>query len=535
VKLKSITIKNLRRLDDLDLEFDGADVFLIAENAGGKTSALTAIARALGRDLAFERADFTDVTQSIEIIATLYDLDLNQQGVFAERIEFGQPITLQIGVLATWDALNEQAEVTHGYPRHGWARSSRDERDALPLIWLPAWRDPSRMLAFGAARGLLGALVDQLPLGASLQQALNAIQQAAQTLGADPALRQLLDDAGVTLGQLIPPAGGTPFDVGVGATTERDLLRQFELLMAYQSPAIPVGRQSSGLGQLAVFVFAARLIQDFPNSLLLVDEPEISLHPQAQRALAALLTSSSAQTIIATHSSNILDGVDPRGVVRLFDGGNGVESASASALSDDEARRLARLSTPLTAESFFARKVVLVEGISDVLAIRAMATRAGRNLDAEGVTLLSLEGGGGFEAYVKLLGPFGLGLELLGLCDADQEALWSRWLEAAGFGQNLDRSAMEALGFFVCDRDLEDEFIQTLGVGTVVQLIDNEGETPAFQAFINEPKHQNKSPEDQIRSFFRKQGRKARYAPLLVDATAAGGEPHPLQEVLARA
>jgi hypothetical protein len=183
-----------------------------------------------------------------------------------------------------------------------------------------------------------------------------------------------------------------------------------------------------------------------------------------------------------------------------------------------------------------ARKVILVEGVSDILAVRATAERAGRNLDDEGIVVLSLGGGGGFDAHVKVLGPAGLGVELLGLCDVDHEAHWARRLELAGFGAAIDRETMEALGFFVCDRDLEDEFIKTLGVAAVERLIAAEGELWALEVLAQQPAHRTGSRHDQLRRFFgTKSGRKARYAPLLVAATAPGEEPRPLREVLARA
>lgn len=534
VKLKALIVKNFRRLGDLQLTLNGASAFLIAENAGGKTATLVALARALGVDVTFSLADFDKPDEPIEIIATLVDLDLEQQGVFAERIEFGQEITLQIGALATWDPANGRADVTHGYPRQGWSRSTRDEREALPFVWLPAWRDPARLLAFGASRGVLADLLEKLPLAPSLQQALQQIEQAAQTLSADPALQQLLTDGGTLLGQLIPTAQPNPFGIGVTAATERDLLRQFQLLLTTSTVPIPVPEQSSGMSQLAVFVFALRLLREFPGAILAVDEPEVSLHPQAQRALVALLEASAPQTLVATHSSNVLDGVDPRRVVRLRDVGGKVEAAVPSGLSDGEAIRLARLSTPLSAEAFFARKVIIVEGISDALALRAFSRRLGRSLDAEGVTLLSADGGGGLDAYLKLLGPAGLGLDVAGLCDADQEAQWGKWLEDAGLGQSLDRAGMEALGFFVCDQDLEDELIRAVGLTGVEHLVAAEGEDQALQTFAQQPQQAAKPRQDVIRAFFRKQGRKARYAPLLVDAVPAGQEPRPLTELLAR-
>jgi hypothetical protein len=190
----------------------------------------------------------------------------------------------------------------------------------------------------------------------------------------------------------------------------------------------------------------------------------------------------------------------------------------------------------LTAASSFARKAILVEGVSDALAVRAMADRAGRNLDAERVAVLPLGGGGGLEASLKLLGPAGLGLGLLGLCDVDHEAHWARRLELAGLGSGLDRAAMEALGFFVCDRDLEDELIRTLGVAAVERVIAAEGDSAAFRALTQQPAHRNGRREDQLRRWLGAgSGRKARYAPLLVEATTPGEEPRPLREVVARA
>lgn len=180
--------------------------------------------------------------------------------------------------------------------------------------------------------------------------------------------------------------------------------------------------------------------------------------------------------------------------------------------------------------------MILVEGLSDSLAVQAMAERAGRDLAAEGIAMLSMEGGGGFDAHVKALGPEGLQRELLGLCDLDHEAHWARRLEAAGLGSRLDRAGMEALGFFVCDRDLEDEFIKTLGVSAVESVIAAQGESYALDVLARQPAHRNESRAAQLHRFFgTKSGRKARYAPLLVAATAPGAEPRPLRELLARA
>jgi Overcoming lysogenization defect protein-like, TOPRIM domain len=183
-----------------------------------------------------------------------------------------------------------------------------------------------------------------------------------------------------------------------------------------------------------------------------------------------------------------------------------------------------------------ARKAILVEGMSDVLAVRAMSARAGSDLDAERIAVIALGGGGGLDAQLNQLGPSDRGLELLGLCDVDHEARWARSLEAAGLGSRPDRAAMEALGFFVCDRDLEDELIKTLGVARVESVIAAAGELRLLETLAQQPAHRNGNRHDQLRRFFgTKSGRKARYASLVVEATTPGDEPRLLREVLDRA
>lgn len=65
MKLDYVRIRNFRGFAEAELDLRGATRYLIAQNAGGKTSLLTAIARALGRDLSFSITDFADPEQEI--------------------------------------------------------------------------------------------------------------------------------------------------------------------------------------------------------------------------------------------------------------------------------------------------------------------------------------------------------------------------------------------------------------------------------------------------------------------------------------
>ena len=115
---------------------------------------------------------------------------------------------------------------------------------------------------------------------------------------------------------------------------------------------------------------------------------------------------------------------------------------------------------------------MLVEGISDQLALEALARRRGRDLGAEGISVVPIGGATNIGRFLELFGPSGHNVRLAGLCDAAEERDYRRRLGRAGLGSNLTRAEMEALGFFVCVADLEDELIRSLGTARVEQLID---------------------------------------------------------------
>jgi hypothetical protein len=206
-----------------------------------------------------------------------------------------------------------------------------------------------------------------------------------------------------------------------------------------------------------------------------------------------------------------------------------------SGLSNDRDRWLHGLSSaPEAAEAFLARTVVLVEGVSDRLALETLAVRRGRNLDAEGISIVPIGGATNIRGFLDRFGPQGLDVRLAGLCDAAEEGDFRRGLERAGLGSDLTRADMERLGFFVCVADLEDELIRALGAETVERVVDSQGELGSFRTLQKQPPWLGRPTEEQLRRFMGSGGgRKIRYARLLVDALDLTQVPRPLDGVLA--
>jgi OLD-like protein len=181
-----------------------------------------------------------------------------------------------------------------------------------------------------------------------------------------------------------------------------------------------------------------------------------------------------------------------------------------------------------------ARGVVLVEGISDQRALEALAARRGRNLDAEGISIVPMGGAQAIGSFLDLFGPEGLDVRLAGLCDAAEEGDFRRGLERAGLGSDLTRADSEQLGFYVCVADLEDELIRSLGAAAVEQIIDAQGDLGSFRTLQKQPAWRGRTTQEQLRRFMGSGGsRKIRYARLLVDALDLTQVPRPLDRVLA--
>jgi hypothetical protein len=196
-----------------------------------------------------------------------------------------------------------------------------------------------------------------------------------------------------------------------------------------------------------------------------------------------------------------------------------------AAATEATARALAKVAA--------AEAVVLVEGISDQIAVEALAARRGRDLGAERVVVLPVGGVHAMTRYLRQFGPGGAGLRLAGLCDAREENVVRRGLASAGIGSPGTRAGMERLGFYVCVEDLEDELIRAIGAARVEALIDSQGDLGSFRSLQGQLEWRGQPAGAQLRRFLSSGARrKLRYARLLAGSVGLDRLPHPLEAVL---
>jgi hypothetical protein len=158
--------------------------------------------------------------------------------------------------------------------------------------------------------------------------------------------------------------------------------------------------------------------------------------------------------------------------------------------------------------------VVLVEGVTDRIAVEAAAKLLGRDLAAEGVDVVPI---GGAHAVARAAGEY-RGETIVGLCDAGEESLF--------------RSALGD-AVYVCNVNLEHELIRALGPERVEEVVAAQGELETFRNFQNQPAWRGRTTESQLVRWMHNGDRHHRYPPLLLAALDPRDIPPPLAGVLA--
>jgi hypothetical protein len=157
--------------------------------------------------------------------------------------------------------------------------------------------------------------------------------------------------------------------------------------------------------------------------------------------------------------------------------------------------------------------VILVEGITDRIAVEAVAVKLGRDLAAEGLEVVPI---GGAQAVGRASAQYD-GERIVGLCDAPEERWFRRVLGEATF---------------VCVENLEDELIRALGAARVEEVVAAQGDLDTFRNFQNQPAWRGRSTESQLLRWMHNGDRHHRYPPLLIEALEPQEIPSPLVGVL---
>ena len=231
-----------------------------------------------------------------------------------------------------------------------------------------------------------------------------------------------------------------------------------------------ITEQSDGVRALSVLALLGLSHQN--AQIVGIDEPETHLHTTAQRAVAESIRRSTGQRVVSTHSSAIVSRMSPLDIA-AFGADRRVRQLPADthfAELEVTARHWGhRMIEPLT-----AKRIVLVEGVSDRIIVVRAAEFLGVDLDRVGIAVFELDGAQLFPTANKLFGKPGFDLPLYGLVDSDAAESWAEEL-------GVPRAGLASAHVVESAPDLEGAYVAALGPLRIAALLVASGMYPQTQ------------------------------------------------------
>lgn len=186
------------------------------------------------------------------------------------------------------------------------------------------------------------------------------------------------------------------------------LANQYDVRLDKQGSSFLVKAASSGEKELLTYLFAIYAL-NVRDALIVVDEPELHLHPQWQTILLALFEKLTVETgnqfLLATHSPVFVSPASIQHVSRVYAKEQKSNIVRIKSGELPQAKHLfAIVNSQNNERMFFADKVVLVEGISDRLFFDAVFRQFGvYDKSVQTYEIISAGGKGFFPAYERVL------------------------------------------------------------------------------------------------------------------------------------
>lgn len=395
MKLVKIKIEKFRAIRSSVINV-GSELALVGQNSAGKSSIL----RALNAFFNFseERAHFESERHSFQKTATaIIEIEFNNIPIDCMLVKVS-PNTDVVRVRLKY----KKSDVWQIYQGDTWIAAPSDLHAELgkfiTYVYVPLRRDHE--VAGWGDNGLLKKAVEAWLINhtSKRDRISPKVAELSRTIQ-----NRAFNGLGKHLRKVTPLAGEFTFQLGYKKDPDYSIfLKDIFLRVSEGGTTVDLEDCGSGTQSMAAFALYSYLAELKSSTYILgIEEPEVNLHPQAQRELLASLRELPLQVLFTTHSTVMVDQLEHEEVVlcrRISSPTRGFEvittqlSGSFWADRGMDRDRYYQFHRRRNSEFFFSNFVVITESPIDAEVIKHLLKEGGADPIKFSVSVLALDG-----------------------------------------------------------------------------------------------------------------------------------------------
>jgi predicted ATP-dependent endonuclease of OLD family len=502
MRITKIHIENYRSIMDLTFE-PGPYCVLIGENNAGKSNILRALNLVLGEmwpsERSFTEEDFFNQDTSRDIVIQVYFDEAWEEWRNAHSMRV-QGFQLACHALKRKSGKKQRGDITVTYTcithtgspcqypaepkkyKGTWVplRVTREARDRLPIIYVGVLREYDRQTPssrWSVLRKIFNDvntqfMNDTTKVDVRMPDGTTAKMTRKEAFGycVNEAYRYLYTATFQDIEQRL--VANTMEQMGLDPSEGQVKLhfethdpahayKNLQLYVDQMGTTTPAGDVGAGL-QSAIVVGIFRTYEELrkEGGVFAIEEPEVFLHPQKARYFETVLeslTRGGNQIFVTTHSPIFVRIYHPESVAvvrRTEERGTWVAQTQRVDLAEND-RKALRLMTEFDTqrnELFFARKVMLVEGATEKVAVPLAFKALGMDPNRLGISIVECGGKTKLPLFIKVLSALDIPYVVLADHDVKEiEPEWTNGRKAEELARNEKHESWNRQIEAVCD------------------------------------------------------------------------------------